>query len=226
MSTDHTNEAQFGQAPSDDQLIALLQSLQVQPSVRYYAWEARAPWIRAAPAAALTSMETQDRGNRVAIETLAALSHDAFEGDPVTSLLANLRALREQDWTAVPPGGARSVADMLEHVGWGKWMYHDYAFGPGTLRGNQPPQVPAGGAHARPREALLLWLVEGHRQWLSAVLALQDDTALEQERLTTWGEQLPTGVLIRILINHDVYHAGEINHLRALLQGNDRWPYD
>jgi hypothetical protein len=33
-------------------------------------------------------------------------------------------------------------------------------------------------------------------------------------------------VIIRIMIAHDLYHAGEINHLRSLLQGTDRWPYD
>jgi hypothetical protein len=27
-------------------------------------------------------------------------------------------------------------------------------------------------------------------------------------------------------VAHDLYHAGEINHLRALLRGTDRWPYD
>jgi len=27
------------------------------------------------------------------------------------------------------------------------------------------------------------------------------------------------------LIAHDFYHAGEINHLRALIQQTDRWPY-
>ena len=32
--------------------------------------------------------------------------------------------------------------------------------------------------------------------------------------------------LLAIMIAHDFYHAGEINHLRALLQGTDRWPYD
>jgi len=28
------------------------------------------------------------------------------------------------------------------------------------------------------------------------------------------------------MIAHDFYHAGEINHIRALLQGTDRWPYE
>jgi len=37
---------------------------------------------------------------------------------------------------------------------------------------------------------------------------------------------LSTQTIIRIMIGHDFYHAGEINHLRALLQGTDRWPYE
>ncbi len=53
-----------------------------------------------------------------------------------------------------------------------------------------------------------------------------DDAQLQQERLTNWGERLPTRVIIRILIAHDFYHAGEINHLRALLNGTDRWAYE
>jgi hypothetical protein len=28
------------------------------------------------------------------------------------------------------------------------------------------------------------------------------------------------------MIGHDFYHAGEVNHLRALLQATDRWPYE
>ena len=73
---------------------------------------------------------------------------------------------------------------------------------------------------------LLAWLTEGHYRWFASVRALPDDTELERERLTNWGERLPTRVIIRLMIAHDLYHAGEINHLRALLHGTDRWPYD
>jgi hypothetical protein len=69
------------------------------------------------------------------------------------------------------------------------------------------------------------WLLEGHKRWLASVRALSDDSELDRERLTNWGDRLPTRVIIRILIGHDFYHAGEINHIRALLQGTDRWPY-
>jgi uncharacterized damage-inducible protein DinB len=163
---------------------------------------------------------------RIALDTLVWLIEDAFDGDPAHSLLANLRDVPDELWTAVPPRGGRSIADILEHVGWCKWMYEDYAFGPATMRGDQPPLIPAGGARSRPREELLAWLTDGHRRWLAAVRALPTDAELEKDRLTNWGQWLPTRVIIRIMIAHDLYHAGEINHLRALLAGTDRWAYE
>ena len=164
--------------------------------------------------------------SRTSIDTLTWLIVEAFDGDPAHSLTANLRDLREEDWTAVPAGSGRSIADILEHVGWSKWMYENYAFGSASLRGDQPPLVPAGGERVRPRTELLEWLTEGHQRWLASVRALTDDSELEKERLTNWGELLSTRVIIRIMIAHDLYHAGEINHIRALLQATDRWPYD
>ena len=164
--------------------------------------------------------------SHIAIDTLARLIEEAFDGDPSHSLLANLHDLREEDWTVTLGEGGRSVADILEHVGWSKWMYEDYAFGSASMRGDQPPLIPEGGARSRPHEELLIWLTEGHRRWLASVRALADDSELDRERLTNWGERLPTRDIIRIMIAHDFYHAGEINHLRALLQKTDRWPYD
>jgi uncharacterized damage-inducible protein DinB len=164
--------------------------------------------------------------SRTAIDTLARLIEEAFDGDPSHSLLANLHDLREEDWTSTPGESGRSIADILEHVGWSKWMYEDYAFGSASMRGDHPPLVPEGGVRSRPHEELLAWLTEGHQRWLASVRALEEDTELDRERLTNWGEPLPTRDIIRILIAHDFYHAGEINHLRALLQKTDRWPYD
>lgn len=164
--------------------------------------------------------------SRIVLETLIWLIEDAFEGDPSHALMANLQDLRDQDWTAIPAGSGRSIADILEHVGWSKWMYEDYAFGSASMQGDQPPLTPADGARSRPPEELLAWLQEGHRRWLTSIRDLADDSELDRERLTNWGEKLSTRTIIRILIAHDLYHAGEINHLRALLQSTDRWPYD
>lgn len=164
--------------------------------------------------------------SRIAIDTLVWLIEDAFEGDPVHSLLANLHNLHDGDWTALPSGARRTIAGIVEHVAWCKWMYEDYAFGPATMRGDRPPLVPPGGARARPPHELLPWLQEGHQRWLAAVRALPDDAELDRHRLTNWGERLPTRTIIRIMIAHDIYHAGEINHLRALLQNTDCWEYE
>lgn len=47
-----------------------------------------------------------------AIDTLAWLIEDAFAGDPEHSLLANLRDLRDEDWTALPPGGGCTIVSL------------------------------------------------------------------------------------------------------------------
>jgi uncharacterized damage-inducible protein DinB len=155
------------------------------------------------------------------ITTLVWLSENVFEGEYAYSLMANLKNLRDEDWDTIPSGGERSIADILEHVGWSKWMYQDYAFGSGTMRGDQPPQIPSGGARTRPRAELLSWLKEAHRCWIASVGALPNDAELDRDRPVGWGGTLPTKDIIQIVIAHDVYHAGEINHIRALLQGND-----
>ena len=164
--------------------------------------------------------------SRSAIDTLVRLIEDAFQGDLSHSLLANLHDLKDNEWTSLPTGAGRSIADILEHVGWCKWMYENYAFGSATMLGDQPPLIPFDGARARPHGELLTWLTEGHNRWLASVRALSSDTELEKDRLTNWGERLPTRVIIRIMIAHDIYHAGEINHIRALLNGTDRWEYE
>jgi hypothetical protein len=106
-----------------------------------------------------------------------------------------------------------------------KWMCDNYAFGSASLRGDQPPLIPDHGARSRPRKELLEWLNDGHNHWLNSVQNLADDAELDQERLTNWGDRLPTRHILRIMIAHDFYHAGEINHIRALLQSTDRWLY-
>jgi hypothetical protein len=67
--------------------------------------------------------------SHTATDTLARLLEEAFDGDPSHSLLANLHNFREEDWAATPGQSGRSIADILEHVGWSKWLYEDYALG-------------------------------------------------------------------------------------------------
>ena len=117
----------------------------------------------------------------IAIDSLAWLIEEAFQEDPSHSLLDDLKDLREEDWTATPSGSNHSIADILEHVGWSKWMYEDYAFGPASMRGDQPPLVPSGGERSRPHMELLVWLTEGHQRWLTSVRALPNDAELDKD---------------------------------------------
>ena len=65
-----------------------------------------------------------------------------------------------------------------------------------------------------------LWLREGHAR-LRESIAVLSDAELLRPRMTSWDELKETRWIITMIIQHDLYHAGEINHLRALHQQND-----
>jgi hypothetical protein len=65
---------------------------------------------------------------------------------------------------------------------------------------------------------------EGHRLFVASVAALEDGD-LATPRLANWGAMMETRQLIEVIIAHDFYHAGEINHIRATLQQRDRWAH-
>ena len=45
-------------------------------------------------------------------------------------------------------------------------------------------------------------------------------------RPVNWGGNRKTKWIMAMLIRHDIFHAGEINHLRALHQRNDGWEWE
>lgn len=165
-------------------------------------------------------------GSRAALDALIREIEYAYDGDPKHSFIANLAAFKDDEWTVYLPHAGRCLADIVEHVAWVKWMYEDYAFGSQSLAGDRPPLAPEGGARSRPRLALMAFLAEGHARLLGSVRRLVDDEDLERPRRAYWGGMLPARDIVHINLAHDLYHAGEINHLRALLQGTDQWPDD
>lgn len=160
------------------------------------------------------------------VDQLLYLLDEAFEGNPEHSLLGNLRTAAAEDWDWKPRGGARTIREIVGHVGACKYMYDNHAFGDGKLTWadplvDRPPEN-------RPKpsmQAVLAWVREGHRRLRDSVARL-DDAELLKPRKTNWGERKETRWIISVMIEHDLYHAGEINHLRALRQGNDRWAYE
>ncbi len=163
---------------------------------------------------------------RSGIETLLGIMDEAFRGGGEQSesqaLLANLAGVTDDEWRALPPGAARSIESMAVHVGACKVMYADYAFGSGTLRFGTPEVEPWGDGRA-PRDAVIAWLIEVHERLVAHVAALDDDEELDRPRATNWGEQRPTRWILAVMVTHDAYHAGEINHLRSTLGADDRW---
>jgi hypothetical protein len=146
----------------------------------------------------------------------------AFDGPEWHSVLGNLQSVTPADWTWVPPGGVRSIRDIVRHIGRVKLMSHDQAFGAGTLTWDDP--LVAGEEATAELSSAIAWLRLGQARLRSGVAALADDGELRRLRRTNWGELKETHWIITVsMLQHDLYHAGEINHLRSLHQRTDEW---
>lgn len=164
------------------------------------------------------------------IDELLRLCDEAFrqphsgDGDS-PSLLANFAAVPPEALDWLPPGGRRTIRRIFVHAAGCKYLYDDYAFRSASLRWDSPPGEPSNAA-ALTKDELVAWAEEGHRLWLESVAALGSDTELERPRHATWGQLKPTRELVTTLLYHDTYHAGEINHLRALFMQDDQWAFE
>ena len=159
--------------------------------------------------------------SRAGIEQLLYAMDAAFDGDPwqQQSLLKNLSSVRDEDWLWVPDGCVRSIFDIVEHLG-NKYTYDNHAFGDGSMRWDVPGSIPTIQKNTR-RADVIAYLREGHRRWRANIEALADDEELMRPRKAPWGMETATRWLINVMIQHDLYHAGEINYLRTLRQRND-----
>jgi uncharacterized damage-inducible protein DinB len=157
--------------------------------------------------------------SRAEVEALLFLMDRAFEESRPHSLLQNLSAVSEADYVRADNGG-RTIREMVRHVASAKQVYENQAFGDATLF------IPALRERVFESSAGLAedieWLRHGHAA-LRASVAKLDDVDLAQERPVHMGGKLETRAIIAIMIEHDAYHAGEINHLRAVLQDTDYW---
>lgn len=165
---------------------------------------------------------------RSGIETLLGLMDEAFHGRGIEAsnesqaLLTNVATVTDEQWHARPAGAARTIESIAVHVGACKLMYEDHAFGPGSKRFGTPEVEPWPEGTA-PMAEVTAWLTAAHEALCERVATLIDDGELDRPRPTNWGELRPTRWILAAMVTHDAYHAGEINHLRSLLSGDDRW---
>jgi uncharacterized damage-inducible protein DinB len=159
-----------------------------------------------------------------AVDQLALLLDHAFDGDQEHPLLANLHGVRAEDWRQRPPGGGRTIRAITYHAGVAKYLYADHLFGAATASYESVLRTAPATHDEHEMETVIAWLREGHRQMVDGVRTLTDEDLPVVVR-AHWGEPRQRQQLIWTVIEHDTYHAGEINHLRALLQDDDKWPW-
>ena len=163
---------------------------------------------------------------RIAIELLLRRMDAAYRGDYFHALRKNVESVRPEEWDVRPATWSveefgtqpeLSICETVLHVAGAKFMYADRAFGDASLEWGdiRPP--------ALDMESVLAWLAEGHQQLVAGLAALQDDGELLVERPAPWRMPLVREQLIGIVINHDLYHSGEVNRQRALIRGAEGW---
>jgi hypothetical protein len=164
--------------------------------------------------------------SRAAIEQLLYLMDEAFDAEGHEhSFLANVRSLKDEDWHWLPPGASRPIFEIVAHVGLCKYVYDNHAFGDGSMRWDRPVSLPGIRTDASADE-VVAWLREGQRVLRGSVAGLESDEELLRMRRSNWGQEYETRWLISVMIEHDLYHAGEINHIRSMHHGDDRWAWE
>lgn len=162
-------------------------------------------------------------------DLLVYLMDEAFEGPGIVAsnesqaLMTNLATITEAQWPSRPAGATRTIEAIARHVAECKVMYAEHALGPGRLTWLDP-EVRPWPADEGPMVDVLAWLRRTHADLMGHV-RLQSDDDLDRPRRANWGRGEETRWLLSTLLQHDLYHAGEINHLRSLLDGDDRWRY-
>ncbi len=155
--------------------------------------------------------------SRDVLEHLIWSLDQSFRDKPEHSLIANLSSVTTDDLDTVVSGAGRTMRDLMIHCGTVKLMHANHAFGDASYNfwTTWPHDEPIGEASF---EQLLEWLEMAHLNVIASVIKLDGDQELVALRPTYWGAEWETRRVLDAIAVHDVYHAGEINHLRGLLQ--------
>ena len=164
--------------------------------------------------------------SRTEVNILIGVFNRSFYEDPAEfhdrrwhSLMSNLESVRPEDWDALPNGAERPIRELVLHIGKAYLMYENHCFGDGTLAwAETSADFPSSGS---PDETIV-WLRASHRKF-SESLAKATDEQLAEAGPGDWSEGHPRRDIVERMIQHGLYHAGEINHLRGTIQRNDAW---
>jgi hypothetical protein len=134
----------------------------------------------------------------------------------------NVGALTLEQALFVPPGGFRSSLGTLKHMAGWSHVYRSYAFDDEPKHWKQA-DWPRGLRDTVIKsqdyvDEVIAWFGEAHRLWLQSLGKLNDADVDKPHRLH-WGDTAPLSVIVGLISNHHVYHAGEINQLLSIYKG-------
>jgi len=157
-----------------------------------------------------------ENASRAVAQDILWRMDQAWSEDRWHALWSHLEGLTWEEAAWRPMEGRRTILNILAHLGLCKIMYWEYAFGPARMTWLETGDL-------LPKEEDVgmwrVWLQAAHEQFRSAVKELTDEE-LPKPRLANWGEELPARTIINIMIEHDLYHAGEINYIRGLYRAH------
>ena len=154
------------------------------------------------------------------VDLIPYLLAQAFDVGEFHSLMGNLSAVDEAMWRARVPGSVRTIAEIALDAGGAKVTYDDHA-GSASLAWDSPEVAPWTPETA-PLPDVLARLRRSHADLMAHVRVLSDGDLLVPRR-ADWGARMEIRWLLSTVLQHDVYHAGEINRTRSVLTGEDRW---
>lgn len=148
---------------------------------------------------------------------------EAYRGSRFHSFLSSLKGVTEEDARWLPPHYrgfphmSGSILNLAYHTGGDKFVLMSHSFGDAseTWEVVEARFMTLGGDIA----AAKTLAEEGHAKVL-ATLAQLDEAALEEIRPYYGGKTFTARQIFQIVMEHDIYHAGQINFLRNLLAGS------
>ena len=76
---------------------------------------------------------------------------------------------------------------------------------------------------SRGMHVVLEWMDAAYEQLAAGLAALTDDGQLTEMRQAPWRTPMNRQQLLGLVINHALYHSGEVNRQRALMRGAEGW---
>ena len=160
-------------------------------------------------------------------QILADLAERAFSKSPWHSLMSALEGVTDEAFTWLPerhsgfPWMDGSIQDIVYHVAGDKLVQLNHAFGDATMNWENVPISKGCSADilSAPGQAASQRYIHSLHSAQEALIAAIRSTDDLDAKVTGWGgKRLKAVDFFLMLIEHDLYHAGQIRYIRNLVE--------